>query len=173
MESGVSSSWLGAWLDPKGEFNQSAVVWLGGWSALAVALVVLLIAVALYLTWRSSSKLSQSRRALLMSLRALSSGALFVLFLQPTARLEDVTRVKNHVAVLIDDSRSMSLPGESGASRWEEALAELRAHQGELRALEDDHIVSLYRFHDHLSAVGSLQELSAEGPRGEATLRSC
>jgi len=170
MEGRVSSSWLRGWLDPANEFNQSAVVWLGGWSWWAVGVVLLLIMIALWLAWQSSGRLRAGQRGLLMALRALGSVCLFLLFLQPTARLEDVTRVKNHIAVLVDGSRSMSLPGRADQSRWQEALVELRAHQAELEHLSRDHIVTYYRFDEHLERFDSLEALASEAPSGESTL---
>lgn len=168
MESGVIASWLSTWLDPNHEFNRSAVVWLGGWSWWAVGFVLCLVGTALWLAWQSSIRLELRQRALLVGLRIMGSLVLFVLFLQPTARLEDVTRVKNHLAILVDHSRSMDLPGEGKQSRWKDALQELNFHQEELKQLSQDHIISYYRFSDHLERVDSFDALHGE-PRGEST----
>ena len=167
---------LRAWLDTRGEFNQGALVWLGGWSWWSALLALALGLSALVLAWRSGARLALKRRVSLLTLRLMSLVALFVMFLQPAARLEEVERVKNHIAVLIDASRSMALPVDEqvkgtgeGERRWDAALGELEAHRAELDELSREHILSFYRFDEHLSRVESLEALRLTPPNGEAT----
>ena len=54
MESSVMvGELLRAWLDTRGEFNQGALVWLGGWSWWSALLALALGLGALVLAWRS------------------------------------------------------------------------------------------------------------------------
>ena len=88
------------WLDPQQHFNQISFVWLNSWSALTVSLVLVVIVTTLWLGWFNTRKLLIQRRLTLLCLRICVLGTFFLLFLQPAARLEEVARVKNHVAVI-------------------------------------------------------------------------
>ena len=163
-----------SWLAPEGGFNQASFVWLHAWPTWALLSALALGALAWWLTWRSTARLTRRRRLTLAGLRLLTLTLLALFLLEPGARLEDVTRVKNHIAVLIDASRSMSLPaGEGGAgegqSRWAEALQELEAQRGALEELSGEHVVTLYTFDEHLSRHDSIEALRARAPRGEGT----
>jgi uncharacterized membrane protein len=170
------------WLAPEGgaggDFNQASFVWLHEWPTWALTGALALGALAWWLTWRTSARLTRPRRLTLAALRLLTLSLLALFLLEPGARLEDVTRVKNHLAILVDASRSMSLSAAEGAgegagggaqSRWAEAVGELEAQQRTLEALSREHVVTLYTFDEHLSRHDSLEALKALTPRGEAT----
>jgi uncharacterized membrane protein len=99
----------------------------------------------------------------------------FVLFMQPAARLEDVSRVKNHVAVLLDSSRSMSLPqdidgeDESAITRGEVALKELSRESESLKAWDQDHHLDYFSFDGHLQSQPHRAALDQTMFRGEQT----
>ena len=58
------------WLDPQGAFNQLSLVWLGGWSTVAVILTLLTVCVTLGLAWHSNARLSPKRRWTLLCTNA-------------------------------------------------------------------------------------------------------
>src|SRR5579883_999688 len=66
-----------------------------------------------------------SRRLGLGLLRAGAAMAALALFLQPAIQLENVTRIPNHVAVLVDGSASMALGERPGAPSRAERAASL------------------------------------------------
>src|SRR6185436_6547011 len=112
-----------------------------------------------------------ARRALLVSLRAGACGAALVLFLQPALELRHVTREPNHVAILVDDSRSMELAEQKGGdSRAARAAAFLDASAPTFAAWRDSHILDFYTFSDTLQPA-ALDTLRAGAPeRADATL---
>ena len=103
--------------DGAGEFNAARWVLLSSWSAWVMVGVALLAVGVVALAWHNGRSLRPSRRRALLALRVATVLILGALFLQPGVRLEHVTRVRNHVVMLVDSSRSMSLPGEDGRSR--------------------------------------------------------
>ena len=158
------------WLDPKGDFNQLSFVWLGAWSTWIIAGVVITIAVTLWLAWHNTRRLDRRRRLTLLSLRTSAIVIFFVLFLQPAARLEDVSRVKNHIAVLLDTSRSMTLPSqESSITRGAMAVAELQRVYPVLRRWEQDHHVDYFSFAGHIQSAPHHAALKKTPLQGEQT----
>ena len=103
---------------------------LGQVAALGCALAIVLFA------WRALRHDEHwSRRWILLALRMGAVAAALVLFFEPAVRLQNVTRLPNHVAVLVDTSESMRLrekPGEP--SRAARTAAWLRAQKDALGA---------------------------------------
>ena len=88
-----------------------------------------------------------SRRWVLLALRLGAVAAALVLFFEPAVRLQNVTRLPNHVAVLVDGSESMRLaekPGEP--SRAARAATWLRDQKDALARLSREHVVDFYTF---------------------------
>lgn len=111
-------------------FNEAHLLWLGGWGTavlVALGLGVLLVLVLSYLDLREMRP--RLRAHILLVLRTLVLGLGLVLLLEPALELRDVERDRNHVAFLVDGSRSMEVgtPGStrSRAERAAEALEQL------------------------------------------------
>jgi len=108
--------------------------------------------------------------ALLFALRAGAIAACLLVALEPTLELRKVSHVPNHVAVLVDASRSMDVrPPDGGPSRAARAAA-LVARSAEVfdRWQKDGHRVDLYSFGEAL-APATPPSLAAGPPAGEAT----
>ena len=161
------------WLDPHGSFNSISLVWLGEWPLWLMLTVILMVVSTLWLSWHNVRRLSLQRSLTLSSLRSIALLLFFTLFLQPAARLEDVSKVKNHVAVILDTSRSMSLPNESTPT----ALSRLSAAHKRLKKAKrvmdrwqsGEHQVDYYSLDGHLKAHQDLAELLRIPARGEQT----
>ncbi|HEX8954572.1 MAG TPA: glutamine amidotransferase, partial [Polyangia bacterium] len=134
---------------------------LGQIAALACALVIVLFA------WRALRHDERwSRRWILLALRLGAVVAALVLFFEPAVRLQNVTRLPNHVAVLVDGSESMRLaekPGEP--SRAARAAAWLRDQQPALARLGREHLVDYYTFGSELSPTTLDSLVAAPAPR--------
>lgn len=154
---------LRSWFDAAGEFNAARWVLLSSWSGWLLALVALVALAVLALAWHNTRPLTPLRRRLLLGLRITTVLVLATLFLQPGVRLEHVTRVRNHVALLVDTSRSMGLPGAERDTRLADAQAMLRDAAPVLERWRADHQVDLYAFSDHARPAGDLDALSADG----------
>ena len=165
------SAFFQDWLDPSGEFNQLSIVWLGTWSTWTVVTIIAMVALTLWLAWYNTSRLSGVRRGGLLLLRGCALVTFFLLFLQPTARLEDVSKVKNNVVVLLDTSRSMGLPQSASGqqTRRDEAAKALQQARTTLATWRTDHHVEFFSFDGHLNAHADLQSLLKHPSRGSHT----
>ncbi|HEX6896048.1 MAG TPA: glutamine amidotransferase, partial [Bryobacteraceae bacterium] len=114
----------------------------------------------------------QRRRAVAPSIRGprtivvwLLQSALVCLLLfllwQPALSISTLRPQQNIVAVVIDDSHSMSLQ-EDGQSRRDQVIKTL--NDGLLRSLQTKFQVRLYRFGDHLERLEKTDQLSASAP---------
>ncbi len=137
---------------------------LGRYLAIAAAVVIVVLAVRTLL-----AEQRWSRRLTLLALRlGVVAGAL-VLFFEPALRKEQESRVPNHVAILVDDSQSMSVR-ESAASkpRWERAQQFLQLSKPAFEKLRQGSRLDFYRFSDVLSPTGEA-ELLAGTAEGQST----
>lgn len=148
--------------DATGAFNAARFVLLSKWGAGVIALVALMAALVVGLAWHNVRPLDPQRRRILVALRAAAVLLLFALFLQPGVRLENVSRMRNHVAVLVDDSRSMTLPGRDG-TRLESARELLDRHAPTFERWRDAHHVDLFAFSDHARPIGNAAEARGNG----------
>ncbi len=164
---------LNTWLNPPSNFNQLSLVWLGSWSTLSLILVALLCLATLGLGWYNTQKLNPMRKSILFILRILTLGLFLILFMQPAARLEEVSRVKNHVAILVDHSRSMNLPHHDqnkDISRVFQAHQSLKNAQTTLKKWsKKDHYIDYFSFDTHLNAHDHQLELVNSDPSGNQT----
>lgn len=113
-------------------WNEVELLLLGNWGPGAIAVFIALALTALGVTWLDVRELPRRRSATLIGLRMLTLGAAIMLLLEPAIEKRQVTRVPNHVAVLVDVSRSQELPsgreGDGEVTRWDRvqtALADL------------------------------------------------
>ncbi|GAB4512977.1 MAG: hypothetical protein Tsb0020_31100 [Haliangiales bacterium] len=151
-------------------FNEHRWVLLSPWGRGGLILGVLGAVSAVVLGWRTSaSARTPLERAVLVSLRAAAAAAALTLFLQPAVELRQVAREPNHVAVLIDDSASMSLAEvPDGPRRIDRALGVLERSRPTLDAWRARHRIELFRFSEAL-VPATLDTLVDEPPRGAAT----
>ncbi|MCA9539059.1 MAG: VWA domain-containing protein, partial [Myxococcales bacterium] len=151
------------WFDAAGEFNAARWVLLSSWPTWALVLVALVALGVFALAWQNTRPLAPRRRRLLLALRGGTLLALAVLFIQPGVRLEHVTRVRNHLVVLVDASRSMGLPGATTPTRLEAVRALFERQAAVLDRWREDHQVDLFAFADHARPVPDLNAVHAEG----------
>ena len=102
-------------------------------------------------------------------LRTLAVLAALVLLLEPALELRNVTKIKNHVVLLVDSSLSMTLPHEPEQTRWEAAQAFVEQSQGLLTEPNTDHHFEVLRFDDVLHPSGASEIATAEAT-GRSTL---
>lgn len=155
------------------EFNEFRWVLLSPWGApgiiLGSAATIAVFALAVLGTRAEPRPLP---RAVLVALRGGAALAALVVFLQPALELRHVVREPNHVAILVDDSRSMVLadaPG--GPTRAARAAALLAESEGAFAAWRDEHVLDVYSFSSDL-ASSTLGVASAAGglpARADAT----
>jgi uncharacterized membrane protein len=110
----------------------------------------------------------RGRAALLLLLRTLAVGVCLLVALQPVLELGQVTRVPNHVAVLVDSSRSMTVRPPDGKERYQRAADVIQA-AGTLFETwrHEGHKVDLYSFGETLQPTDP--KSLRQPPKAEAT----
>jgi uncharacterized membrane protein len=160
-----------------GPFNDWRLA-LGGAAHLGRAGVALAIAVAVLAVVLSAVSLrdrtggAEPRRGRWLGLLLLRTGgvlACLMAALEPAIELRQIVHVPNHVAVLVDVSRSMEVrPPNGGASRGERAADLVRRAAPRFAAWEQaGHRVDLYSFGEGLAPA--TPESLAHPPTAEAT----
>ncbi|HUS67147.1 MAG TPA: glutamine amidotransferase [Kofleriaceae bacterium] len=165
-------AWLVASSAPDAaDFNQHRWVLLAPWGRAGIALGLACAAAVMALSVIAATRVASPwRRAALIGLRAVAAGCAVILFLEPAVELRQVAREPNRVAVLLDDSLSMSLRDRSGGpTRAERARALVTASADTFRAWRGEHQVDFYTFSDALVAA-SEEAVGTAPPAGKATL---
>ena len=99
-------------------FLEGDIVFRSTWPVLLLVLVAggaIALAAASYA--RSRGKTERADRIVLAVLRVGVFGVLFFALLRPTLALTSTVPQRNFLGVLVDDSRSMTLPGSDGEPR--------------------------------------------------------
>jgi len=146
-------------------FQEGGVVFRSPWP-LPLTLLVAAAGVAFVLTSyaRPRGKAGPWDRVALGALRLGAMGVLLLALLRPTLLLTSTVPQRNFVGVLVDDSRSMTLPGKDGHPRADFVRRELDAETGPLlAALEERFAVRLFRFSSSVRRVQSADALTFDG----------
>ncbi len=146
------------------EWNEWRIVLMVplGWPGRIVALAM--AAFTLFLAWRALRGDTKRRRRLLLALRAGGVLAVLALFFQPALKLRNVTRLPNHIAVLVDTSESMSLAEQgSGETRAARVAALLGHEQPEITSWLGQHKIDYFTFGDRLQPATSESLLRSGG----------
>lgn len=153
--------WLG--------YNQGDLLFLGDWSLWVVIALGALGGVVVGLSWYDLRDLRGRRRAALVTLRASIYLLAVALLLEPALELKNVTRVKNHVAVLVDTSRSQTLKVDAEGTTRQDRLRAALGQDG-LGALfsspNEDHIFDIFSFDEELRPA-TLEELVHPASKAE------
>lgn len=132
-------------------------------------LVMVLALLALFFSWNSLRGVPSLRHRLqIFSLRLVAVTAIVLMILEPQLEMEEMARIKNAVAILIDHSRSMSLQ-DKGESRLETVRKFLSGNADFLRSLGEDFEVNYFTFSDRLEEVGKEVIGGTVSPGGVAT----
>jgi len=152
------------------DFNEYRWVFLSPWGRLGLWLGGAAVAAIVALSWRASRGAAPWRRAVMIGLRGAAAVGAMVVFLEPAVELRQVAREPNRIAVLIDDSKSMSLAESAhGPTRIERARRLIAASGATLAAWEVDHKIDYYTFSDTLSST-SPAALAGDPAQGKATM---
>jgi uncharacterized membrane protein len=129
-----------------------------------IAVVAVLVAARSYS--RPRGKADQRDRLVMGLLRGGAFAALLFALLQPTLVLTSTVPQRNFVGVLIDDSRSMTLPGTDGSPRSAFVAEHFDAEEGDLlKGLEERFAVRYFRFSSGTDRVELPTELTYQGTR--------
>lgn len=151
---------------PSVRFNESRWVLLAPWRRTGLVLGGSAVVAIVALAWRAARRMLGWRRPFVIGLRAGAALAAFIMFIQPAIELRRVAREPNHIAVLVDDSASMTLrDADSGPTRFARALAVLKNSSTALAAWQQQHVIDFYAFSDTLRPLdlAALSSLPSDG----------
>ena len=140
------------------QFSFSSSLSMG--ARIAIAGLLLL---ALVMSASGLKRLNRSRRNFILILRTLAAAMVLWLVLMPAIELRAVSKVRSRVAVLVDDSKSMSLATGEG-TRIEAVQKHLRNNQVGFADLENRALVETSLFSERVRPVDSIPaNLKAQG----------
>jgi uncharacterized membrane protein len=156
---------------PRAVFSKGDFVLLGAWPKWILAILVL--AAAAGLAWLIRSRLRQSphvrnwKAGVIWLLQFAMAALLLILLWQPAILVTELKPQQNIIAVLVDDSRSMSIP-DNGATRESQAIKALEG--GVLDELHKKFQIRLYRVDGQLAHIAKLDELKTSAPASATRL---
>ena len=160
---------VGAWMSSRvgsGDFDEARWLLSGPWGNSASVVALAGAAAVVVLSWLATARIaSPVARATLIGLRSGATFAALCLFFQPSVELRQVTREPNRLAILIDDSESMSLSERAdGPSRLDRARSVIENSAATFERWRDRHRVDTYRFAEAASPTDpSLATLKGAG----------
>jgi uncharacterized membrane protein len=147
-------------------FSRGTFVLLGGWPVWLLFALILAVAAGLgSIVWLRRKRISASvhgmRTVAVWLLQTALLALVLVLLWQPAMSIPTLKPQQNIVAVVVDDSRSMSTQ-EDGSTRIQKAVQIL--NNGLIKNLQDKFQVRVYRLGDHLERVPNTAALNASSP---------
>lgn len=153
-----------------GDYNSSDLLWLGDWGPGWIVMLILLGALVIGISAYDLKGLKPTRRWTLVTLRALVYLVAVIMLLEPALDLKNISKVKNHVVVLVDSSASMSLKVDDGQSsrleRVQKDLPQFAALEEQSKEEHEFHYFS-YGKAPTETAQSSLQDLQKITPTGQ------
>lgn len=151
---------------PAPTFSKGELVLLGSWPKWILFLLIL--AAALGLAFLIRSRLPQAtprirnwRAGVIWLIQFCLAALLLILLWQPAITVAQLKPQQNIIAIVLDDSRSMSID-EDGSTRLAKAVGALQA--GVLDGLQKRFQTRLYTVDDHLTRVSNLNALAPVAP---------
>jgi uncharacterized membrane protein len=151
---------------PPTVFAKGSFVLLGQWPVWTLAALLLIAAAGLgWVIWSRRRAIAPTMRgprtAVVWILQSLLVCLLLFLLWQPALSIATLRPQQNIVALVIDDSKSMSTQ-EDGHTRKDQVLSALNS--GLINSLKNKFQVRLYRLGDHLQRIEKTEQLSAAAP---------
>ena len=154
-------------------YEEGSIVFNSGGAAyLSIGLLLLLIAAVVWIYYTAAVYASGRSRMLSAGLRILALLLLCLPLFEPMLMYPDVAPNENFLAVLVDNSDSMSIPdGSIGRTRSDDAVSVLLDHErGILPELEDNFNIRYYTFTSEASRVDSIGGLVPNGRETNLTV---
>lgn len=145
-------------------FQEGDFSLLSPWPLTLVAGVAALLGIPALLTYmRARGKSTRIDRIVLAGLRTATLLILFFIVMQPGLVLTSVVPQRNFLAVLVDDSRSMTIDDADGTSRAEKAATIADPSSPVMQALAERFTLRYFRFSSNASRMESLSEMTYDG----------
>jgi uncharacterized membrane protein len=147
---------------PLSIYRQGTFIFLAGWPLWLMGLGILAAAGVLgFLIWRQSSgsaRMGVVRRTSVWVLQTALAALLLFLLWHPALSVSTLKPQQNIVAVVVDDSTSMTTNDENSTRK---EAAEKVLNGGLLKALQEKFQVRLYKMSDHAERIDKLDQLTA------------
>ncbi len=166
------ASWIVALSAPaEVDYNDYRWVLLSPWGKIGLAVGAAVGVGVIALSWLATARIASPwRRATVVGLRGAAAAVALVVFVEPAVELRQVAREPNRIAILVDDSLSMSLRDRAdGPTRYDRARAILGASADTFEEWRRGHLIDFYTFSDTLNA-SSLEAIDRAEPAGRGTL---
>ena len=102
-------------------------------------------------------------RVVLTTLRVLALAVVLFCLFRPTLVVRAAVNQQNVVAVLLDDSRSMTIPDQDSKARAEFLRAQFGPDGALQKSLADKFLVRVFRFSSTAGRLGSVEEMRFDG----------
>ncbi len=148
---------------PASLFNKGQFVFLTPWPLWLMGVAILVAAGLLF--WhvrRNHGMLSGLRPVAIWTLEACMVALILFLLWHPALSVATLKPQQNVVAVLVDNSRSMSLKDEAGGSR--EAAAKSILDSGLIKSLGDKFQIRMYKFGKEPERIQKADTLAGDSP---------
>jgi uncharacterized membrane protein len=143
-------------LDGFTEYNEWGIRWGIEDMGLTLAVLGVLLPLSLWFFWTSLSRInSPIRKATLFALRVAAFILLTLVLLQPELEFRKTNSMRNSIAVLLDNSKSLSIktfPEEK--PRMDLVIDTLMAGQQTLENWREDFNLDFFLVSDHIQAIG-------------------
>ncbi len=148
---------------PLSIFRQGTFIFLAGWPVWLMGLGIVAAAAVLgFLIWRQGSGTSRMglvRRVSIWALQTALAALLLFMVWHPALSVSTLKPQQNIVAVVVDDSASMTTNDENSTRK---EAAEKILNGGLLKSLQEKFQVRLYRMSDHAERIDKLEQLTAD-----------
>src|SRR6202166_4410243 len=151
---------------PRAVFSKGDLVLLGSWPKWVLAIVLLTAAAGL--AWLIRSKLPHAapqvrnwKAGIIWLLQFALAALVLILLWQPAIMVAELRPQQNIIAVLVDDSRSMTI-ADNGATRESQAVKALDG--GVLDQLQKKFQIRIYRLDRQISRAPEMDELKTLTP---------
>ncbi|MEN8144970.1 MAG: glutamine amidotransferase [Gemmatimonadota bacterium] len=146
-------------------FQEGELTLATPWPLVLLLVMGVVVAVAAFMSYRSPRGDAGPRtRTALSGLRVVALSLVLLALAQPALVLTSTVPEQNFVGVLLDDSKSMRIPGADGAPRHE-LVDSVFAIPGSplMQRLEERFAVRTFRFSDIAERLDDLSELTYDG----------
>ncbi len=149
------------------EYNEWEIQWAPENAELILSILAVLVPLALWFFWTSLDRIkSRFKKVFLFGLRVAAFLLIGFLLLKPELEFRKSHSQKNSIAVLLDDSKSMSIKNfPSEVARIDLVRKTLEANKGYFEDLKKDFKVDTYFVSDHLDLIAATDLKSRYQPR--------
>ena len=149
-------------VDPE-EYNQWQLHWLPEDPVVVLTVLGIVIPLALWFFWTSLNRVSTwARKLLLFTLRLGAFTVLLLILLKPELEFRKSQSLKNSIAVLLDNSKSLSIKTKihnDESTRIDLIKNTLEANASYFENLGKDFNVDYYFFSDEIERVGAVKDV--------------